>query len=116
MVSVKRANCVNTEVTSATPSAPEQVRILRSTGASLAAIGGHHIGRDQVINGHAMFPAEPTKPASQSEAGNACGGIDTQRRGQPMHLCSRVKVRQCAAGPNKGAPVFNIHFYVLHLR
>src|SRR5262245_33196842 len=63
------------EVATATPEAPEEVRVL--TGADVAELtsGGDDIGGDEVVAGQAIPARQPTDATPQGEAGDACVGV-----------------------------------------
>ena len=65
---------------------PEEVAVLGLASAQDFAAGGHHLGPDQVVYGHAMLAGDPAEAAAQRQARDAGGRIDADRGRQGVRL------------------------------
>ena len=106
----------NTEVSTATTKPPEEVLVFRIAGVHLTAIRHDDICRQQVVDGHAVLPAQPAEAAAQRQAGHACGRVDAQRRGKAVRLRGRVEVGEGAAGLDRRPAGIGVHLDALHRR
>ena len=69
------------EITPTAPKAPQQVGVLVGVGGEHTAIGGDHVGRDQVVATEAVVTGQPSDAASQRKTGDAGVRVGTSRRG-----------------------------------
>jgi hypothetical protein len=80
LVQAERKRCDDAEVGAGAPPSPEQVGVLVAAGAPHAALGGHQLDLEQVVD----RPPEPArqiaKAASERQAGDADLGDEAQRR------------------------------------
>ena len=53
---------------------------------------GHHVGRDEVVDGQAELAAQPAEAAAERQPGDAGGGIDAEGRGEPEGLRLAIEV------------------------
>ncbi len=102
------------EVPTAATQPPEKIAVFRFAGTHLLAIRQHDIRGQQVVNGHAVFPAQPAKAATKRQAGHAGGRIDAQGRREAVCLSGRIEVGEEASGIDVGPTGVRIDFDVLH--
>jgi hypothetical protein len=57
----------NRKVTSAASNCPKQVGVFVLAGSDPPAVGGDHVDRDQIVDGHAIFACQPTESAAQCQ-------------------------------------------------
>src|SRR6185437_17165879 len=92
------------KVPASTANRPEQVLILICADVQLSSIGQHHVGGNQIIDGHAVFTREPSETASQRETGHSRGGINPCGCGQAICLHGPVEIRKSITRLNVSAP------------
>jgi len=80
------------EVAAAAAQRPEEVRVLPLAGHQETAVGGHHVGRDQVVAGEPVATAEIAHAAAERQAAHAGGGDDAAGGGQAERVGGRVEV------------------------
>src|SRR6185369_4680626 len=102
------------KVAAAPANSPEEIWILGFTRSDHPAIGRYYIRREQIIDRHSIFPAEPAKAAAKSEPGNACCGINTKRCCQTKCLCFAIEVRKLCPGADVRSFLVCIDFYRVH--
>src|SRR5205823_2648800 len=69
------------EVASSAAYAPEEVVILVRARGQYATVGGHHLGRDEVVEREPVLRHEPADAAAEREAGNTGRGDDASGHG-----------------------------------
>lgn len=106
----------NTEVPPATTQSPEEVIVFPFAGVHLTAIRRDDIRGEQVVNGHAVFPAQPAEAAAERQAGHARGRVDAQGRGEAVVLCRRVNVGEGAARLDGRTAGVGVDLDALHQR
>ena len=106
----------NAEIAAAAAQAPEQVRVLGVARGQQLAIGGDHIGGEQVVAGKAVEAIEPAQAATQREAGDARGRKQSPRGGQPEGLRFAVKVAPGEPGLSAHRPPGGVNADALHGR
>ena len=89
------------EVAAAASQRPEQVLVLPGAGRAHLAVGGDHLGREQVVETEAVAPGQVADPAAQGEPGDAGSGNDPTGGGQPVGVRGVVEVPP--GGPASGA-------------
>jgi hypothetical protein len=57
----------NSEIPSATSQRPKQVCILAGACFEELAVGGHYVGREQIVAGEPVLTAQPADAAAQRE-------------------------------------------------
>ena len=62
----------DTEIAAAAADRPEKVGVLRCACLDERAIGGHHVGGDQIVDRKSELAAEPSKAAAEREPGDPC--------------------------------------------
>ncbi|MDT4856016.1 hypothetical protein FQZ97_903910 [compost metagenome] len=102
------------EIAAAATDRPEQFLVVLRAGMQEAAVGGYHVRRHQVIDGHAELASQPAEAAAQSQAGHAGRRIDAQRQRQPEGLGFVVYVGEEGAGLGKGAGPGGVDPHRLH--
>ena len=95
---------------------PEQVGIVVGIDMQAGAVGGDEVGREQVVDGHAVQAAEPAEAAAQGQAGHPGGGVDAQRGGQAIRLRFMVEVAQGGAAFDPGAAPRRVDAHRAHGR
>jgi hypothetical protein len=58
---------------------PEQIGVFVVAGVKEISVGGHHIGRDDIVEGQAVPPCQVSDATAQRQAG------DTSRGDDPTH-------------------------------
>jgi hypothetical protein len=104
----------HTQVSATAAQRPEQILVFLRTGCEQFSIGGHDIGRQQVIEGKAKFPVEVSEAAAQGESRDAGAWYDSSGGGQPERLGLMIKI--ALGGPAFGArsPVLRIDDNAVH--
>jgi hypothetical protein len=89
------------EVAAAPAQRPEQVLVLLLAGHQEAAVGGHHVGRDQVVAGQPEPAGQVADAAAQGEPAHAGCRDDATGRGQAERVGCGVEVTPggAALGP-----------------
>ncbi len=108
--------CDGPEIAAATPQRPEQIRVFaRARGAELP-VRGHHVGRDEIVDGQPMLSHQPTQAAAEGQAGDAGIGDRPSRRGQPecLRLVIELAPEHATLRPCRAAG--GIHANALHRR
>jgi hypothetical protein len=104
------------EVAAAAPQPPEQVGVLVLAGGDELAIGGDHVGRQQVVAGQAALAQQPADPAAEGEAGDAGAGHQAAGDGQAERLGLVVELRPRDPGLGGSPPAGRIDPDALHWR
>ena len=104
------------EVAAAAPERPEEVGVLGRTGAHHLTGRGHDLGGLEIVHGHAVLAAEPAEAPAERQSGDAGGGVDTDRRGEPVGLGGGVEVRERGTALDGGAAPGGVHARGRHLR
>ena len=95
------------DVAAATADRPEQVGVALLVDGQDPAVGGHDLGRDQVVDRHAVLAGEEADAATGRQAADADAGRVTERDGEAVlgrgrgHLAGR----QAGLGPGQ-APIW----------
>ena len=76
----------NTEIAAAAAQRPEQIRIVGRAGRAELAIGGDHLGGDQVVHGRAVLAHQPAQTAAEGKARDAGIGDGASGGGEAMGL------------------------------
>lgn len=106
----------NSEISTTTTQPPEDIGVFRFAGAQLAAIRRDDICGKQVVNGHAVLPAQPAESAPKRQAGHARGRVDAQRRGEAVRLCGPIEISEGATGLDGRPADIRVHLDALHQR
>ena len=106
----------DTEVPSATTQPPEQVSVLCLAGVHLGAVCRDNFGGQQVVDSHAVLPAQPAKAAAERQACHARGRVDAKGRREPVRLSGRVKVGERASGLDGRPAGARVDLDALHQR
>jgi hypothetical protein len=102
------------EVAAAAAQRPEQVRVLRLAGGQEAAVGGDHVGRQQVVAGQAVRPGEVADAAAQGEPGDAGGGHHPAGGGQAKAVGGVVEVAPGGAALHAGGTTLGVDPHPTH--
>ncbi len=86
------------EVAAAAAQRPEQVGVLGLAGGDGPPVGEDDVGREQVVAGEPVLPAQPADAAAEREAGDAGVGDDPARGRQPVELRLAVELAPQDAG------------------
>jgi hypothetical protein len=106
----------HTEVTAAALERPEEVRVVGRARAHDLAGSGHDLGPFQIVDGHAVLPAEPAEAAPERQPGDAGGGVDPDGRRETVGLCGGVEVREYGAALDRRPTARGVHVGGLHPR
>ena len=90
------------EVAATAAQSPEEIRVFAGAGGNQAPIGGHHIGREQVVAAQAVLAHEPTESTAEGEAGDPGGGDDAAGGGQAKDLRFPVELTPGDAAVDPG--------------
>ena len=93
------------EVAAATAESPEEVAIgVLARGDDLAG-RQHHLGRQQVVDGHPVFAHQPRDPAPERETRDPGGGDDAARGREPEGARGTVELadRDAPLRPDRGS-------------
>ncbi len=82
------------EVAAAAAQGPEQLGLRSGRDLAQRAVGRHQAHAQQVVDGEAVLARQPAEAAAEREAGDAGGGIDSQRCGEAMRLRFAIEVGQ----------------------
>jgi hypothetical protein len=85
------------EVVAAPAQRPQEVGVFCGAGTDDAAVGGHHLRADQVVDRHAVLAAVPAHPTVEREAGDAGRGDDTAGGDQAVRLGRGVDIGPAGA-------------------
>jgi hypothetical protein len=64
------------EVPTSAAERPEQILVFRGIGGEHSAVGGDHLARYEVVDGHTVFANHPTDATTQRQATNTSLGHD----------------------------------------
>ena len=87
------------EVAAAAADGPEQVRVLTGRGPPHPAVGGDHLGRDQVVDAEPVFAGQPAHAAAQREPGHAGVADQPGGHGQPVGRAAASRSASSAPPP-----------------
>ncbi len=96
------------EVPAAAPQRPEQVGVIVGRCPNDVALGGDHLGLDEVVDGEPVFAHEPAEAAAQAEATDAGVADDAARGGKTVCLCLVVDVAPQGAALDEGCALDGI--------
>ena len=74
------------EVPAPAAQTPEELRVLVLAGVDEPAVGGHEVGRDEVVAGQAVLAHQPADPAAEREPGDAGRRDEATGHRQPEGL------------------------------
>ncbi len=80
------------EVPASASQGPEQVGVIAGRRPHDLAVGGDHLGLDEVVDGEPVLAHEPADAAAQAEAADAGVADDAARGGQTVRLCLVVDI------------------------
>ena len=104
------------EVAAAAADAPEEVRVLVLAGADHAAIGGDHLGRQEVVTREAALALEPAAAAAEHQAGDPGGGEAAAGDGEAVHLRRAVELAPGETGLGAAGLGVGVDIDALHQR
>src|SRR6266404_7592885 len=76
----------NTEIAATAADGPEKVGVLHCARLYERAVGGYHIGGDQIVHREPEFSAEPPEAATECQACDSRSRVDAERRGKTKGL------------------------------
>src|SRR5205085_1579815 len=79
-----------------------------------APVGGHDVGREQVVADQPVLAHEPTDSAPEGQAADACRGDEPAGRGQAEELRLPIEVREGAAALRARRPAGRIDAHAAH--
>ena len=103
------------EVAAAAADGPEEIGMLGRAGVNRVAVREDEIGAEQVVDRHAVTPAEPPEAAAQRESGDAGVTDRASRRCEPERLRGFVEVRPARARFGSRGALHRIDLHGLHL-
>jgi hypothetical protein len=80
------------EVPASASPGPEQVGVIAGRRPHDLALGGDHLGLDEVVDGEPVLAHEPAEAAAQAEAADAGVAHDAARGRQTVRLCLVVDI------------------------
>src|SRR5262249_58152552 len=83
---------VHPEVAAATAEPPEEVGVLLGAGAKQIAVGGDHIGRQDIVGGQSVSAHQPAEPAAECQTRDAGVSDDPAGYGEPQGLGLAVEL------------------------
>ena len=104
------------EVAAAAAQRPEQVRILLRAGGDEAAVGEHHVGLEQVVDGQPVLAGQVAGAAAEGQARDAGGRDDAERHRQAEGMRRVVDVARRAARLDANGAVRRVDADPLHHR
>ena len=104
------------EVAATTAQAPEELGVVVRTGLHHRAVGGHHLGGEQVVAGQAVGPHEVADAAAEREAAEPGGRDQAAGGGQAMRLCGGVEPGPLRPAAGGGSTCRGIHLDGVHRR
>ena len=104
------------EVAAPASQRPEQVLVLPGAGRAHLAVGGDHLGREQVVEAQAVAPGQVADPAAQGEPGHTGGGNDPTGGGQPVGVGGVVEITPGGPAPGAGGPGCRVDVHMPHQR
>ncbi len=90
------------EVAPTTTHSPEQLGLLFGAGSQSASVGGHDVDRQEVVDGHAVFPHEVADAPSQRQPAQPHRPRVTERRHQPVFVGGGSVFARREPGPGPG--------------
>ena len=97
-------------------SAHNRSGVLRLGSGDETAVGQHHVGLDEIIDGESVLAAEIAVTAAQRQPGDAGGRDDPERHGLTEGLGRVIDVAGRAARAHSHRPVLGIDPHALHRR
>ena len=88
------------EIAATAADGPEKVGVLHRARLNERAVGGHHIGGDQIVHREPEFSAEPPEAATECEPCDPRSRVDAERRGKTEGLRLFVELAERDAGLN----------------
>jgi hypothetical protein len=104
------------EVPAAASQGPEQVGVIAGRRPDDVALGGDHLGLDEVVDGEPVLAHEPADAAAQAEAADAGVAHDAARGRQTMGLCLVVDISPEGAALDEGRALDRIDRHGAHRR
>ncbi len=84
-------------------------------GSDELAIGGHHVGGEQVVGGEAVLAHQPADPTAECESGDAGVADDAARGRQAVGLGLVVDITPQGTALYPGGPRARVDPYGSHL-
>ncbi len=91
----------HSEVAATATECPEEILILVVAGRDLLAVGGDHIGTDQVVARQAVRPCQISDPTTQRQPADTRGGDDPPGSRQTKGVGCVVEIPQVAPPPTR---------------
>ena len=98
VVAAERERGDDAEVPAAAAQGPEQVAVRAGAGRHETAVGQHHVGGEQVVDGQAEAPGQVADTAAQSQAAHPGGPQEAGRSGHAEPYGRVVDVGPGASG------------------
>ena len=95
----------DTEVAAPAPQRPEQILVLVGTGGERLAVGGHHVGRNEVVDRQAVASGEVADAPTEGESAHTGGRHDPAGGSQAVGVGGVVQVAEQGAPTAPRPPV-----------
>lgn len=102
------------EIATPAPEAPEQVRVLAFGRHDLAAVGGDHLRRNQVVADIAELALQPAAAAAERQSGDSRRRVSAAGQRQPVCGGGRIELSPVEAGLGATGPDGWIDPHILH--
>src|SRR5262245_55749760 len=106
----------DSEIATTAPNGPEKIRVFGRARAHQFSSGGHDIGRQQVVDGQPVLPADPAETATERQPGDACRGVDPNRSRKTKGLSLLVEIGQSGSRLHTHRSPFRIDTHRDHPR
>ena len=104
------------EIAAAASERPEQVLVLGLAGPHRLAVGGDHLGGEQVVDGQPVAAGQVADAAAEGETGDAGGRNDPAGRRQAVGVGGIVEITPGGAPARSGSPAGRIDVDMPHQR
>jgi hypothetical protein len=102
------------EVAAPAPQRPEEIGVLRRAGLLELAVGRHHVGGDQVVDGEPVLAHQPAQAAAQRQPADPRVGDGAAGRGEPERLRLMIELAPEHAALRPGRAGGRVHVDALH--
>ena len=104
------------EVAATAADAPEEVGVLILARGDHAAVGEHHLGREQVVDGEPVLAREIAGSSAQGQTCDTRAADDAQRYREAKGVGRVIEIRRSAAWIDAHGAGRRVDPYAAHLR
>ena len=104
------------EIAAAAAQRPEQVRVLLRARGDETAVGEHHVGLEQIVDGQPVLARQVAGPAAERQASDAGGRDDAEWDRQAEGMRRVVDIARRAARPDPNGAGRRVDPYPFHHR